>query len=156
MSRWRVVAGGAAVAAASAIAATLAGSAPVAAATSPAARVAAAPASGAGCVVKVVRFAFSPKQVAPGATSRLHLVLDNCTGTRQVVAVTQYGSEPAGCPVLDPIAFHVTLKAHARSSRPPGAFLAPSCAGKVTITDRFTPSSGSSFTRSASFEVVAG
>jgi hypothetical protein len=57
----------------------------------------------AACVVKIASFAFNPDTAAAGDHVTLKLRLRNCTTKQQDVTVTQYGLQPPGCAVMDPV-----------------------------------------------------
>jgi hypothetical protein len=88
-----------------------------------------------GCVVAINQFAFHPSTAAEGEAVVLRLVLTNCTSQVQTVTLTQFGTEPPGCPVIDPLARSVTIKAHG-AYRSNGHLTAPPCAGTEAITLR--------------------
>jgi len=86
-----------------------------------------------GCVVRIARFAFQPSTAAEGAPVVLHLAVHNCTGHSQTVTLTQFGTEPLGCPVIDPIARTVTIKGN-QSYRSRSPMTAAPCKGTEQMT----------------------
>jgi hypothetical protein len=93
------------------------------------------------CVVQITGFAFHPAAVAEGGATTLALTARNCTRQTQHTTLTQYGTEPPGCPVLDPVATPLTFRP--RQSRVRNQmFVAPPCAGTERITVAITDSAG--------------
>ena len=88
-----------------------------------------------GCVVQITHFAFEPTTAPEGAPVVLRLALRNCTGHSQSVTLTQFGTEPPGCPIIDPIARTVTIKG-AGSYRSRSPMTAPPCKGTEQMTVR--------------------
>jgi hypothetical protein len=79
--------------------------------------------------VKIVDLAFHPPQVVVASgTTTLELEITDCTEQSQQIAITESGAEPPGCPVIDPIAWQVTIAAGA-IYRHSLAIAAPSCTG---------------------------
>ena len=100
-----------------------------------------APAEGAvqraSCVVRITRFSFSPATAPEGSAVTLGLAVRNCTSRTETVALTRFGTEPAGCPIIDPLTKTVTIKARSvYTERTP--MIAPLCAGTEHMTERIT------------------
>jgi hypothetical protein len=94
-----------------------------------------------GCVVQITGFAFHPATVAEGGATTLTLTARNCTRQTRHTTLTQYGTEPPGCPVLDPVATPLTFRP--RQSRVRNQmFVAPPCAGTEHIIVAITDSAG--------------
>ena len=85
--------------------------------------------------MQITRFAFQPSTAPEGAPVVLRLALHNCTGRSQTVTLTQFGTEPLGCPVIDPIAKTVTIKGNG-SFRSRAPMTAPPCKGTEQMTVR--------------------
>jgi hypothetical protein len=85
--------------------------------------------------LEIAGLAFQPPAVAPGQTSTATAAIANCTnqaqqGTAQWVGrfVSASGTGlPAGCPVIDPIAFPVNVPAHGSVSSSVGYLVPSSC-----------------------------
>ena len=90
-----------------------------------------------GCVVAINQFAFHPSIAQEGEAVVLRLVLTNCTSQVQTVTLTQFGTEPPGCPVIDPRARSVTIKPN-RTYRSNSHMTAPPCAGTEQMTVRIS------------------
>jgi hypothetical protein len=104
---------------------------------------AATAASSAGaCVVRVGTYRFDPASAPEGSSTTLRTTVVNCTGVARHVSLTQYGTEPSGCPVLDPVSRRLDLAPHQRVSSD-SRWTAPSCAGKLRLHLRVTGSGGS-------------
>jgi hypothetical protein len=93
------------------------------------------------CVVKITTFRFVPSTAPEGAATTLETSLRNCTGQARHVSAMQYGQEPPGCPVLDPISRPVDLQPHQRVSST-SDWTAPACAGRMTMYLRVNGSGG--------------
>src|SRR5436190_13879284 len=87
-----------------------------------------APKAGPACVVKIASFMFKPDTAAEGDHVTLKLRLKNCTAEQQDVTVTQYGLQPPGCPVMDPVSRPVAIEAGG-TYRSRSRMIAPSCTG---------------------------
>jgi hypothetical protein len=102
---------------------------------------AAADGLGTHCIVRIDRFAFRPDTVPEGGQTVLGTVVENCTDDAITVTLTQFGTEPSPCPVIDPVSRSVTLS-------PVGTFAmrtaitGPSCAGIEYMTLRVTGPGG--------------
>jgi hypothetical protein len=107
------------------------------------------------CVVKIVDYVFHPPQVVVnGGTTVLALEVANCTQQAQQVAITESGAEPPGCPVLDPVARHVTIAAGA-AYRHSLRMSDPSCTGLEHMSASVTGATGSVLaSRSAYLTVI--
>jgi hypothetical protein len=83
-------------------------------------------------------FSFVPNIVPPGGQTTLNLAARNCTGMTLKTTLTQYGHEPPGCPVIDPVATPVVFAPHGLFARST-PLTAPRCQGveemTVTLTD---------------------
>jgi hypothetical protein len=88
-----------------------------------------------GCVVAINQFAFHPSTAAKGEAVVLRLVLTNCTSQVQTVTLTEFGTEPPGCPVIDPLARSVTIKG-SDTYRSNSHMTAAPCAGAEQFTLR--------------------
>ena len=97
-------------------------------------RAAAAPARS-RCIAKITRFAFSPATATEGSNVTLLLQVQNCTRRTQILTLARSGTEPPGCPVIDPITKGVTIKARSTytESTP---MTAPPCKGTERISER--------------------
>jgi len=112
--------------------------------------------SAAGCLVRISRFAFRPSTVAEGDPTTLRLSIRNCTDGRLRVTLTQFGTEPPPCPVLDPVSSTVTLHPEGRYRRRT-AMTAPPCPGIEKITLRVTGPKGRKLDeRTARLRVTSG
>ena len=110
-------------------------------AVAPSFQSAAAAPTPASCAVKITTFRFDPAVAAEGSATTLETSLRNCTGHVRHVSAMQYGQEPPGCPVLDPISRPVDLQPHQRVSWT-SDWTAPSCAGRMTLYLRVNGSGG--------------
>jgi hypothetical protein len=86
-----------------------------------------------GCVVRLTRFAFRPSTAPEGSRVVLGLSLVNCTGKTETLRLTQFGTQPPGCPVIDPLTKTIAVKAH-QTYRAHTVMTAPPCAGTEQIT----------------------
>jgi hypothetical protein len=100
----------------------------------------AAPSSGA-CIVRISTFEFDPSTAPSGSTTTLRTVVRNCTDVARHVTLTQYGTEPEGCPVLDPVPRRADIPPGGRM-RSSSQWIAPDCAGRMRITLRVNGSGG--------------
>jgi hypothetical protein len=91
--------------------------------------------------VAITDFSFHPDVVPPGAPTTLNLAARNCTGTTLKTTLTQYGHEPPGCPVIDPIAMPVVFAPHGIFARST-SLIAPRCMGVEEMTATFTDAQG--------------
>lgn len=89
------------------------------------------------CVVRIAEYAFTPATVAEGDRTVLKLRARNCTNVEQDVTVTQYGLQPPGCAVLDPVARPVAI-APGGVYRSRSKMTAPSCSGTESMTVNIT------------------
>jgi hypothetical protein len=92
------------------------------------------------CVVRIAEYAFTPASVAEGDHTVLKLRARNCTNIEQDVTVTQYGLQPPGCAVLDPVARPVSI-APGGAYRLRSRMTAPSCPGTESMTVNITGAS---------------
>jgi hypothetical protein len=122
----------------------------IVAATVVAATFGAGPAASAGtptpasCAVRITTFRFDPDVAAQGTSTTLIETIRNCTGVARHVTLTQYGTEPQGCPVLDPISRGVDLRPHQRKTFR-SQWTAPDCVGKMRLYLRVNGSNGTEF-----------
>ena len=70
----------------------------------------------------------------------LDLEVQNCSRRTQTLTLTRFGTEPRGCPVIDPITKGVRLKPRAtyRESTP---LTAPPCEGTERMSERVSKAS---------------
>jgi hypothetical protein len=109
--------------------------------------------SRATCVVAISQLAFQPSSVTEGEKTTLKIRVTNCGAQLQQVTLTQFGSQPPGCAVLDPISWSARIPGHTTYSHSE-PFVAPSCTGRERITLRVTSASGQTLAhRTASFTV---
>ena len=93
------------------------------------------------CVVTISRFAFRPSTAPEGSPVTLRMTVQNCTSQPQRVGLTRFGTEPPGCPVIDPITRTVTINPQsAYSERSP--MTASPCRGTEQFTERVTDHNG--------------
>src|SRR6266536_1139629 len=81
---------------------------------------------GTHCIVRIDRFAFRPATVLEGGRTVLGTEVENCTDDAITVTLTQFGTEPSPCPVIDPVSQSVTLSPVGTFARRT-ATTAPSC-----------------------------
>jgi len=86
------------------------------------------------CTATITRFAFSPATAAEGSNVTLALQVQNCTRRTQNLALTRFGTEPPGCPVIDPITTGVAIKPHATYTQST-PMTAPPCKGTERISE---------------------
>ena len=99
------------------------------------------PTAGPGCVVKIASFVFKPDTAVAGDHVTLKLRLRNCTAEQQDVTVTQYGLQPPGCAVMDPVSRPVSIDAGG-VYRSRSRMIAPSCTGTESMTVNIAGASG--------------
>ncbi|MBV8386289.1 MAG: hypothetical protein JOZ68_08600 [Acidimicrobiia bacterium] len=87
------------------------------------------------CIARITQFAFSPSTAPEGSNVTLSLQVQNCSRRSQTLTLTRFGTEPRGCPVIDPITKGVTIKARSTytESTP---MTAPPCEGTERISER--------------------
>lgn len=106
------------------------------------------------CVVTISRFAFNPNHVSEGDTTSLHILVKNCTDQQQNVTLTRSGTQPPGCPAIDPIGEPLSIAPHGTYAPPPEMLIAPPCAGVETRTATISgPDGGVLSTRTARLAV---
>jgi hypothetical protein len=105
--------------------------------------------AGAACstaqTIQISNLSFQPPAVHPGQFSTATATAVNCTAHTQQAVVQWYGrfigatgtTFPAGCPVLDPVSFSLTLAPFATASSSLGYSVPASCTANglvVTVT----------------------
>jgi hypothetical protein len=101
----------------------------------------ATPRAASGCTVRIARYSFSPDSATEGERIVLRLRIRNCTDTEQDVTVTQYGLQPPGCAVLDPVSRPAAIAAGG-VYRSRSRMIAPTCTGVETMTVNITGATG--------------
>ena len=108
-----------------------------------------------GCVLKITRFAFHPKQVHAGDLAKLWLVAKNCTDGTLDLTQTEYGEWIPPCPAVDPIGHPVTIGPHGRYAPRPLKMIAPPCNGQEVMVVTFQDPHGSLLaTRTATLTIT--
>jgi hypothetical protein len=96
---------------------------------------------GSHCVVRIAQYRFHPATVTEGQHTVLRTVVRNCTDDALTVTLTQFGTEPSPCPVIDPVSRSVTLSPVGTYSND-APMTAPPCAGDERMTVRVTGPAG--------------
>ncbi|MBV8161901.1 MAG: hypothetical protein JO265_13335 [Acidimicrobiia bacterium] len=107
------------------------------------------------CVVTITRFAFRPSTAPENAAVTLRLEVQNCTPQPQRLGLTRFGTEPPGCPVIDPITKTVTIRAHS-TYRERTPMTAPPCVGTEQITERVSDQTGKQLAQATADLTVTG
>ncbi|MBV9413145.1 MAG: hypothetical protein JO148_16255 [Acidimicrobiia bacterium] len=110
--------------------------------------------AGAGCGVSITRFAFTPSTATEGSPVVLRLAVRNCTKQAQTVTLTRFGTEPPGCPVIDPIARSVTIAARSTYTQRTRMTAGP-CVGTEQFTERVSRGSTQLAEATADLSVTA-
>ena len=95
-----------------------------------------------GCEVRITTFAFHPSHVQAGGQTSIRLTVFNCSRRQRAVTLTRYGTEPPGCPVIDPVAVQLLLDPVQTISLDQPNISAPICTGQERITAVITGSDG--------------